>query len=188
MSVEREVVLAKLEGDINELKTEGKITGFKIYRIEKSLDDLKEVLERLTDVYNNQSMIQKDIISIFKEVSDIKEHNDSHRRSFVPIQKEINDHIASSKLVAKIGSTVIVMLTAVFGWTVNQTLAFTKENEQRISVIERTQIEQRLDAAALKDSVISIQQKLTLEKEALVFEFEGIRKLLTPNVGSKSRP
>ena len=47
MSGEREVVLAKLEGDINELKTEGKITGFKIYRIEKSLDDLKEVLERL---------------------------------------------------------------------------------------------------------------------------------------------
>ena len=72
MNGERDAVLSKLEGDINELKTEGKITGFKIYRIEKSLDDLKEVLERLTDVYHNQSMIQKDIVSIVKELYELK--------------------------------------------------------------------------------------------------------------------
>ena len=153
MNGERDAVLSKLEGDINELKTEGKITGFKIYRIEKSLDDLKEVLERLTDVYHNQSMIQKDIVSIFKELSELKVQIDESRTQHGPMTAHFNEHITQVKTSARIATLIFGVLYGIGAWTINETLTYAKENNDRIYAIEKTSIENTIKIDQLKSVV-----------------------------------
>ena len=153
MNGERDAVLSKLEGDINELKTEGKITGFKIYRIEKSLDDLKEVLERLTDVYHNQSMIQKDIVSIFKELSDLKVQTDETKTQNAPMTAAFNEHVTQVKTSARIATLIFSVLYGIGAWTINETLAYAKENNGRIYAIEKASIENTIKIEQLKSIV-----------------------------------
>ena len=153
MNGERDAVLSKLEGDINELKTEGKITGFKIYRIEKSLDDLKEVLERLTDVYHNQSMIQKDIVSIFKELSELKVQADENRAQHGPMTATFNEHITQVKTSARIATLVFGVLYGIGAWTINESLAYARDNNARIYSIEKTSIENTMKIEQLNSAV-----------------------------------
>jgi hypothetical protein len=153
MNGERDAVLGKLEGDINELKTEGKITGFKIYRIEKSLDDLKEVLERLTDVYHNQSMIQKDIVSIFKELSELKVQTDENKTQSAPMTAAFNEHVTQVKTSARIATLIFGVLYGIGAWTINETLTYAKENNARIYEIEKTSIENTIKIEQLKSAV-----------------------------------
>lgn len=153
MNGERDAVLSKLEGDINELKTEGKITGFKIYRIEKSLDDLKEVLERLTDVYHNQSMIQKDIVSIFKELSELKVQIDENRTQHGPMTAHFNEHITQVKTSARIATLVFGVLYGIGAWTINESLAYARENNDRIHAIEKASIENSMKIEQLNSTV-----------------------------------
>ena len=153
MNGERDAVLSKLEGDINELKTEGKITGFKIYRIEKSLDDLKEVLERLTDVYHNQSMIQKDIVSIFKELSELRVQTDENRTQHGPMTAAFNEHVTQVKTSARIATLVFGVLYGIGAWTINESLAYAKENNDRIHSIEKTSIENTMKIEQLNSTV-----------------------------------
>lgn len=152
MNGERDAVLGKLEGDINELKTEGKITGFKIYRIEKSLDDLKEVLERLTDVYHNQSMIQKDIVSIFKELSELKVQIDENRTQHGPMTAAFNEHVTQVKTSARIATLIFGVLYGIGAWTINETLTYARENNDRIYAIEKTSIENTMKIEQLKSA------------------------------------
>lgn len=179
MSGTREDGLGRVEAEISELKSENKITGFKIYRIEKSLDDMKEILERLTDVYHNQNMIQKDIVTIFKDISELNSKLEESKKTNEPLQSEISEHMASVKTGARVLLAVISILYGVGAWTVNKTLEYTKENNERISSVEKTLIEQRLDIVALKDNVIEIQRNITIEKESLLSEVEKIRKSLS---------
>lgn len=153
MNGERDAVLGKLEGDINELKTEGKITGFKIYRIEKSLDDLKEVLERLTDVYHNQSMIQKDIVSIFKELSELKVQTDENKTQSAPMTAAFNEHVTQVKTSARIATLIFGVLYGIGAWTINETLTYAKENDARIYGIEKTSIENTIKIEQLNSTV-----------------------------------
>ena len=153
MNGERDAVLSKLEGDINELKTEGKITGFKIYRIEKSLDDLKEVLERLTDVYHNQSMIQKDIVSIFKELSELKVQTDENRTQHGPMTAAFNEHVTQVKTSARIATLIFGALYGIGAWTINESLAYARENNDRIHAIEKASIENTIKIEQLKSVV-----------------------------------
>ena len=153
MNGERDAVLSKLEGDINELKTEGKITGFKIYRIEKSLDDLKEVLERLTDVYHNQSMIQKDIVSIFKELSELKVQTDENKVQNAPMTAAFNEHVTQVKTSARIATLIFSVLYGIGAWTINETLAYAKENNGRIYAIEKASIENTMKIEQLNSAV-----------------------------------
>ena len=153
MNGEREADLGKLEGDINELKTEGKITGFKIYRIEKSLDDLKEVLERLTDVYHNQSMIQKDIVSIFKELSELKVQTDENKTQSAPMTAAFNEHVTQVKTSARIATLVFGVLYGIGAWTINESLAYARENNARIYSIEKTSIENSMKIEQLNSSI-----------------------------------
>ena len=153
MNGERDAVLSKLEGDINELKTEGKITGFKIYRIEKSLDDLKEVLERLTDVYHNQSMIQKDIVSIFKELSELKVQTDENKVQNAPMTAAFNEHVTQVKTSARIATLIFSVLYGIGAWTINETLAYAKENNGRIYAIEKASIENAIKIEQLNSTV-----------------------------------
>ncbi len=153
MNDERDAVLSKLEGDINELKTEGKITGFKIYRIEKSLDDLKDVLERLTDVYHNQSMIQKDIISIFKELSELKVQTDENRTHHEPMTSAFNEHVTQVKTSARIATLIFGVLYGIGAWTINESLAYARENNARIYSIEKTSIENSMKIEQLNSTV-----------------------------------
>ena len=153
MNGERDAVLSKLEGDINELKTEGKITGFKIYRIEKSLDDLKEVLERLTDVYHNQSMIQKDIVSIFKELSELKVQIDENRTQHGPMTAAFNEHVTQVKTSARIATLIFGVLYGIGAWTINETLAYAKENNGRIYAIEKASIENAIKIEQLNSTI-----------------------------------
>lgn len=153
MNGERDAVLSKLECDINELKTEGKITGFKIYRIEKSLDDLKEVLERLTDVYHNQSMIQKDIVSIFKELSELKVQTDENRTQHGPMTAAFNEHVTQVKTSAKIATVVFGVLYGIGGWTINESLAYARDNDAKIYAIEKTSIENTMKIEQLNSTV-----------------------------------
>lgn len=153
MNGERDAVLGKLEGDINELKTEGKITGFKIYRIEKSLDDLKEVLERLTDVYHNQSMIQKDIVSIFKELSELKVQTDENRTQHGPMTAAFNEHVTQVKTSARIATLIFGVLYAIGAWAVNETLTYAKEHNAKIYEIEKTSIENTIKIEQLNSTV-----------------------------------
>ena len=153
MNGERDAVLSKLEGDINELKTEGKITGFKIYRIEKSLDDLKEVLERLTDVYHNQSMIQKDIVSIFKELSELKVQTDENKTQNAPMTAAFNEHVTQVKTSARIATLIFSVLYGIGAWTVNETLTYTKENNARIYAIEKNTLENTMKIEQLNSAV-----------------------------------
>ena len=153
MNGERDAVLSKLEGDINELKTEGKITGFKIYRIEKSLDDLKEVLERLTDVYHNQSMIQKDIVSIFKELSELKVQTDENKTQNAPMTAAFNEHVTQVKTSARIATLIFGVLYGIGAWTINETLTYTKENNARIYSIEKNTLENTMKIEQLNSTV-----------------------------------
>lgn len=153
MNGERDAVLSKLEGDINELKTEGKITGFKIYRIEKSLDDLKEVLERLTDVYHNQSMIQKDIVSIFKELSELKVQTDENRKQHGPMTAAFNEHVTQVKTSARIATLIFGVLYGIGAWTINESLAYARENNDRIHAIEKASIENSMKIEQLNSTV-----------------------------------
>lgn len=153
MNDERDAVLSKLEGDINELKTEGKITGFKIYRIEKSLDDLKEVLERLTDVYHNQSMIQKDIVSIFKELSELKVQTDENRTHHGPMTAAFNEHVTQVKTSARIATLIFGVLYGIGAWTINESLAYARDNNARIYSIEKTSIENTMKIEQLNSTV-----------------------------------
>lgn len=153
MNGERDAVLSKLECDINELKTEGKITGFKIYRIEKSLDDLKEVLERLTDVYHNQSMIQKDIVSIFKELSELKVQTDENRTQHGPMTAAFNEHVTQVKTSAKIATVVFGVLYGIGAWTINESLAYARDNDAKIYAIEKTSIENTMKIEQLNSTV-----------------------------------
>ena len=152
MPFERET-LSKLEGDINELKSEGKITGFKIYRIEKSLDDLKEVLERLTDVYHNQSMIQKDIVSIFKELADLKVQHEDTKDYMHPIQTQLSDHITKVKTGTTIIIAILGVLYGIGAWTVNQTIDYAKDNNAKLMQLE-------LRAGHSDDSIKNIEKEL----------------------------
>ena len=156
MNGERDAVLSKLEGDINELKTEGKITGFKIYRIEKSLDDLKEVLERLTDVYHNQSMIQKDIVSIFKELSELKVQTDENKTQNAPVTAAFNEHVTQVKTSARIATLIFGVLYGIGAWTINETLAYAKENNARIYAIEKSTLENAVKIDQLYSNVDNI--------------------------------
>ena len=158
MNGERDAVLSKLEGDINELKTEGKITGFKIYRIEKSLDDLKEVLERLTDVYHNQSMIQKDIVSIFKELSELKVQTDENKTQNAPVTAALNEHVTQVKTGARLATLVFGLLYGIGAWTVNETLTYVKENNAKIYAIEKTSIENTMRIEQLHSNVDDIDK------------------------------
>lgn len=152
MPFERET-LSKLEGDINELKSEGKITGFKIYRIEKSLDDLKEVLERLTDVYHNQSMIQKDIVSIFKELADLKVQHEDTKDYMHPIQTQLSDHITKVKTGTTIIIAILGVLYGIGAWTVNQTIDYAKDNNSKLMQLE-------LRAGNSDNSIKNIEKEL----------------------------
>lgn len=152
MPFERET-LSKLEGDINELKSEGKITGFKIYRIEKSLDDLKEVLERLTDVYHNQSMIQKDIVSIFKELADLKVQHEDTKDYMHPIQTQLADHITKVKTGTTIIIAILGVLYGIGAWTVNQTIDYAKDNNSKLMQLE-------LRAGYSDNSIKNIEKEL----------------------------
>ena len=152
MPFERET-LSKLEGDINELKSEGKITGFKIYRIEKSLDDLKEVLERLTDVYHNQSMIQKDIVSIFKELADLKVQHEDTKDYVHPIQTQLSDHITKVKTGTTIIIAILGVLYGIGAWTVNQTIDYAKDNNSKLMQLE-------LRAGNSDNSIKNIEKEL----------------------------
>ena len=152
MPFERET-LSKLEGDINELKSEGKITGFKIYRIEKSLDDLKEVLERLTDVYHNQSMIQKDIVSIFKELADLKVQHEDTKDYMHPIQTQLADHITKVKTGTTIIIAILGVLYGIGAWTVNQTIDYAKDNNAKLMQLE-------LRAGYSDNSIKNIEKEL----------------------------
>ena len=152
MPFERET-LSKLEGDINELKSEGKITGFKIYRIEKSLDDLKEVLERLTDVYHNKSMIQKDIVSIFKELADLKVQHEDTKDYMHPIQTQLSDHITKVKTGTTIIIAILGVLYGIGAWTVNQTIDYAKDNNSKLMQLE-------LRAGNSDNSIKNIEKEL----------------------------
>ena len=131
--------LSRLEAEVNELKTEGKLTGFKIYRVEKSIDDLKDVLERLTDVYHNQSMIQKDIVAIFKEISDLKIAQDRAKDMHKPIHAEMTDHMTRVRTILSIASVAVMVLYGAGGWTVNQTLDFAKNTNDRFQELTHNQ-------------------------------------------------
>ena len=152
MPFERET-LSKLEGDINELKSEGKITGFKIYRIEKSLDDLKEVLERLTDVYHNQSMIQKDIVSIFKELADLKVQHEDTKDYVHPIQTQLSDHITKVKTGTTIIIAILGVLHGIGAWTVNHLIDYAKDNNSKLLQLE-------LQAGDYDNSIKNIEKEL----------------------------
>jgi len=127
-----------MEGDVSELKTEAKITGFKIYRIEKSLDDMKAVLEKLTDVYHNQSMIQKDVIAIYKELTDVRVEFDTVKRSAVPIHDSVAEHMTKVNTTGKLTIVALGFLYAIAAWMITQAVDYSKTQSYRVSELELT--------------------------------------------------
>lgn len=162
---EASAFLSKIDNDVNDLKSEAKITGFKIYRLEKSMDDMKAVLERLTDVYHNQSMIQKDIVSIYKELAEIKSATLSDREVVAPLRDTVTTHITTVKTTARISILIGGVLYAIGGWAISEALSYGRDVTQKTEAIEKHIVElqhQRMatDTALseLKNLVLVIQR------------------------------
>lgn len=175
--------LSRLEAEVNELKTEGKLTGFKIYRVEKSIDDLKEVLERLTDVYHNQSMIQKDIVAIFKELSDLKLAQDTAKDMHKPIHAEMTDHMTRVKTILSIASVAVALLYGAGGWIVNQTLDFAKNTNLKFEELTHNQRDITSDIEVINSKVDQVYLKKAESRDEILSELKSIRDEL--GLGSK---
>lgn len=167
--------LSRLEAEVNELKTEGKLTGFKIYRVEKSIDDLKVVLERLTDVYHNQSMIQKDIVAIFKEISDLKIAQDTAKDMHKPLHAEMVDHMTRVKTILSIASVAVTVLYGAGGWTVNQTLDFAKNTSMKFEELTRQQHNVIADVNTLTTKVGQLYLKRAEGRDEILTELKSLR-------------
>lgn len=90
---------------VSDLKTEVKIVNYKIDRIEATVDGMKTVLEKLTDIYHNQSIFQEKLIHLYEEQSAIKNVIESRRTETDPIILDGVRMMSNAKLAAKwIGS------------------------------------------------------------------------------------
>lgn len=149
-------VLSKLDVDVNELKSEIKITGFKIIRIEKSLDDMSAVLDRLTDVYHNQSMIQKDIINIYKEISDIRTVSETTRQENIPVRNAVSEHITSFKTATRVIVAIAAVVYGIGAWVLNEAYQYNKQTVGRVDALELKGMRAESDNEEIKSSLMII--------------------------------
>lgn len=153
-------MLTKLDTDVTELKSEAKITGFKIYRLEKSMDDVKVVLEKLSDVYHNQSMIQKDIVAIFKDLSDIRASAEASRKDATAVKDTMQTHVTTVKSTTKVGLAIATVLYGIGAWFLSQVLDYGQDLNTRTESLEKTIIEYRIDRETLRGSLNDIKAQL----------------------------
>ena len=115
----------EISEEFHNLKADVKITSIKLDEIEKSLTDIKNVLQQLADVYMTHTDIQKDILKIFYDLHALQKDQTKTLETMMQqqcshVQKiagtllgaRILHHAGSLKRLAELPSSTIQLLGA----------------------------------------------------------------------------
>lgn len=152
----------KLDDDVNELKSEAKITGFKIYRLEKTMDDMKAVLEKLTDVHHNQLVLQKDIVSIYRDIANLRSDADLTKAEARVQSETTSTYITTSKTTTRI---LVIAASIVYGmgaWVISQVTDYGKQLSARTDTLERELLTAGNERAGIKEMLRDIKDQVLI--------------------------
>lgn len=129
-------VMHKISDNVADLKTQTQVANVKINRLEESILDIRDVLSKLSDVYNAQVLLQKDLTQLSKEVISIKSKSDQNTADLIPIKNTIQNQINGVKYAMKVGGVVISILYGIGVFFYNHSVDYVKTLENRISHLE----------------------------------------------------
>lgn len=124
--------LSKLTSEVADLKSEHKLTSFRMQKLDQSLDDIKLILEKLSLVYTEQSLIQKDILLIYKEVSQIQSSTEEAVRAYGPLRDELTENVSSFKSGLRVLVFTFSILQGIVGWGLSQAYTTIKSLNIRV--------------------------------------------------------
>lgn len=129
--------LISISSNINDLKIETQVANLKIQKLEESIFDIREVLTKLTDVYHQQTLLQKDISQLTSEISAIRKDTVANANEIIPIKNTIQTQISNISLLIKIGGFLSVLFYSIGGFVWNYYTGQVEKVENNIKAIER---------------------------------------------------
>lgn len=129
-------VIHRIGENVADLKTQTQVSNVKINRLEESIQDIRDVLSKLSDVYNAQVLLQKDLAQLNKEVISIKSKSDQNSADLIPIKNTIQNQINGVTYALKVGGVVISILYGIGVFFYNHAVEYTKSLDSRISQLE----------------------------------------------------
>ena len=112
--------IPRLTSEVSDLKSEHKLTSFRMQKLDQSIDDIKLILEKLSLVYTEQSLIQKDILMIYKEVAQIQLSTEEAVRAYGPLRDELTGNVSSFKSGLRVLVFTFSLLQGIVGWGLTQ--------------------------------------------------------------------
>lgn len=124
--------VSKLHNELAELKSDFRLSNFKMERTEQSIEDIKTILEKLSNVYTEQSLIQRDILAIYKEVSGIQASTEEVLKFYAPLRDELTANVSAFKSGLRVLVFTFSILQGIVGWGLGQAYSTIKDMNIRI--------------------------------------------------------